>query len=144
VCTSAFVKSGKSLADIASSKGVSRDDHVATLKQAIQSNAPAGAPPDFASHHDDMVNRIVDHKGGVHGAHHHRSQPADDVSGTDISAKADEVLSTIANQLNLSPDDLLTQLQQGTSLRDIAVQAGSDPTQLLDTIGRGLAVNVLA
>jgi lambda repressor-like predicted transcriptional regulator len=138
------VQRGKSLTEIASAKGVSRDDLVATLKQAIQSNGPAGAPSDFAAHLDDMVNRIVDHKGGVHGPHqHHRARP-DDAPGTDFTAKAEAVLSTIAGQLDLSPDDLLAQLQQGVSLRDIAAQAGSDPSQLLDTIGRGLAVNVLA
>ena len=37
------LKSGKSLADIAQSKGVSRDDLVAAVAQGLEQNAPAGA-----------------------------------------------------------------------------------------------------
>ncbi|MDQ1519007.1 MAG: hypothetical protein QOI55_80, partial [Actinomycetota bacterium] len=90
----------------------------------------------------DMVNRIVDQK-GLPGQQPARPR-ADDVSAVDFKAKADQVIATIAQQLNLSADDLVSKLQSGTSLRSIAVQAGTDPAQLLDTIGRGLAVNVLA
>jgi hypothetical protein len=136
------LKGGKSLAEIAQSKGVSRTDLVATLEQSIKANAPTDVQTDFSSRIDDMVNRIVDRK-GMPGPPPARPQ-SDDVSGVDFKAKVEQMLSTIASQLKISPDDLVSQLQHGSSLREIAVNAGSDPTQVLDAIGRGLAVNVLA
>jgi lambda repressor-like predicted transcriptional regulator len=142
------LQSGKSLADVAQEQGVSRDDLVSTLEKSMQANAPADVPSDFASHIDDIANKIVDQKGGVHGAHGHghghRPPQADDVSSTDFAAKAQQMLETIATQLKMSPTDLLSQLQQGTSLQSIANNAGTDTSTLLDSIGRGLAVNVLA
>jgi lambda repressor-like predicted transcriptional regulator len=88
------LKTGKSLADIAKEKGVSRDDLVNTIKQDIQKNAPAGTTID-ASKLDEAVNNIVDHKGGPEGAHHghhhhHQSATSGDSISTDPSTTASQ------------------------------------------------------
>jgi lambda repressor-like predicted transcriptional regulator len=137
---------GKSLADIAQSKGVSRDTLVQTLEKSMQANAPANAPADFSQNLDAIANRIVDHKGvgGIGGGHHHHARRATDVSGIDFQSNTDQLLSSVANQLNLSPSDLVAQLQSGLSLTDISTQAGTNPSQLFDSIGTGNAVNLLS
>jgi hypothetical protein len=60
------LKSGKSLADIAQEKGVSRDDLINAVKQGLSQNGNVDA-----SKLDEIANRIVDHKPGAHGAHGH-------------------------------------------------------------------------
>jgi hypothetical protein len=64
------LQSGKSLAQIAQEKGVSRDDLLSAVKQGLTANAPAGADP---SKLDAIANQIVDHTPGqrTHGHHHH-------------------------------------------------------------------------
>jgi lambda repressor-like predicted transcriptional regulator len=138
------LRSGKSLADIAQEQGVSRDDLLATVKQGLQQYAPPGA------NLDAIANRIVDRTGGAGGAqghhhHHHGGGGAGDATSSDSTTTSlDQVLGPVAEMLNTTTPDLMSQLQNGTSLRDIAQQAGVDPSQLLDTLGRGIAVNTLA
>jgi lambda repressor-like predicted transcriptional regulator len=142
--------SGKSLADVAQTKGVARTDLVSVLKTAMQANAPTGTvqanapvavPGDFTSHLDEMVNHIVDHK-GMGGPPATRGQ-ATDVSAIDFKARVEQMLASVASQLNLTPADLISQLEKGTSLSDIATKAGTTSSQLLDNISSGPAVNVL-
>ncbi|MCU1429321.1 MAG: hypothetical protein JWL83_3321 [Actinomycetia bacterium] len=133
--------SGKSLADVAQTKGVARTDLVSVLKTAMQANAPVAVPGDFTSHLDEMVNHIVDHK-GTGGPPATRGQ-ATDVSAIDFKARVEQMLASVASQLNLTPADLISQLEKGTSLSDIATKAGTTSSQLLDNISSGPAVNVL-
>jgi hypothetical protein len=64
---SAALKGGKSLAEIAQSKGISRDDLVATVADAITKNRPPGSAQGDAT---QMANRMVDHVRGGHRGHH--------------------------------------------------------------------------
>jgi lambda repressor-like predicted transcriptional regulator len=144
------MQGGQSLADLAQSKGVSRADLVSTLETSMKANAPSSvsstSSTGFAAHLDNIVNHIVDHKGGVGGPGSpggDRGQ-ATDVSGVDFQANAQQMLTSIANQLQMSPADLLAKLEGGSSLQAIVTQAGTDPAQLLDSLGTGLAVNVLS
>ena len=63
----AALAGGKSLAEIAQSKGVSRDDLVATVSDAISKNRPPGAS---AADPTQLANRMVDHVRGAHRGHH--------------------------------------------------------------------------
>jgi hypothetical protein len=56
----ADLQKGQSLTDIATSKGVSKDDLVSTIKNALGTDAT-----------DALATRIADHKGGHHHHHHH-------------------------------------------------------------------------
>ncbi|MCU1427609.1 MAG: hypothetical protein JWL83_1609 [Actinomycetia bacterium] len=75
------LQSGKSLADVAKDKGVSRDALVSAIKQDFAKNAPANANVD-ASKLDEVVNKIVDRKGGPAGAHGHHHHHDDSTNAT--------------------------------------------------------------
>jgi hypothetical protein len=68
------LKSGKSLTEVAADKGLAKDDLLATIKDAIGSDTPAGASV------DDLALRIADRKGGHH--HHHGPPPTDTATTT--------------------------------------------------------------
>src|SRR5690348_5146620 len=70
------LKSGKSLADIAQEKGVSRDDLINAVKQGLSQNGNVDE-----SKLDEIANRIVDHKPGAHGAHGHHHHHQNDSTG---------------------------------------------------------------
>jgi hypothetical protein len=59
--------SGKSFAEIAQSKGVSRNDLVKTVSDAISKNRPPGAP---AVDPNQLANRMVDDLRGAHRGYH--------------------------------------------------------------------------
>ena len=61
------LQGGLSLSDIASQKGISQDQLVSTVSQALQSagGLPPGADPNA------IAQKIVERKGGHHGHHHH-------------------------------------------------------------------------
>jgi hypothetical protein len=68
------LRSGQSLDDIAQSKGVSHDDLVATISQALQSTASSGQSTD-PSQLTQLAERIAGAKGHHH--HHHRAAALD-------------------------------------------------------------------
>src|SRR5689334_25133220 len=68
------LRSGQSLDDIAQSKGVSHDDLIATISQALQSTATAGQSTD-PSQLTQLAERIASAKGHHH--HHHRAEAVD-------------------------------------------------------------------
>lgn len=83
------LRSGKSLADIAQSKGISRDDLVKVVSDAIQQTRPAGAPQLDVT---ELANRMVDHVRGHHGHHHHGAHGAGEGAGS--NGDADGLVST--------------------------------------------------
>ena len=78
------LKTGKSLADVAKEKGVSTTDLANTIKQDIENNAPANASLD-PSKLSDVVNRIINEKGGPGGAHGHHHHHGGGSSGSSIA-----------------------------------------------------------
>ena len=66
------LSSGKSLADVATSKGLSRQDLISTIKSALTSTAATGISGTPTASNtpslDDIANKIADK---VHGNHHH-------------------------------------------------------------------------
>ena len=90
------LQSGLSLSDLASQKGISQDQLVSTVSQALQSagGLPPGADPNA------IAQKIVERKGGHHGHHHHveAAPPAGsdpdgdgDVDGTGAAGTAGEL-----------------------------------------------------
>lgn len=57
------LQSGKSLTEVAADKGMSKDDLLATIKEAIGTDTPPGTSV------DDLATRIADRKGHHHGHH---------------------------------------------------------------------------
>ncbi len=62
------LRSGSSLADLATQKGISGDQLTSTISQALQSNGTSSADTTA------LANRIANHKGGGHHHHHHHAQ----------------------------------------------------------------------
>jgi hypothetical protein len=62
----AALEQGQSLSDIATAKGVSRDDLLAVIKAGLKNNAPEGAPELSETQLDNLASRIADrsHTGG--------------------------------------------------------------------------------
>ena len=53
----------------------------------------------------------------------------------------DDLLQSVASALDLSTDDLVSALMEGTSLSDLATGQGVSMTAILDALGRGMVVN---
>ncbi|MCU1374801.1 MAG: hypothetical protein JWO68_2087 [Actinomycetia bacterium] len=66
------LQSGKSLTEVAAAKGMSKDDLLATIKDAIGSDTSPGTSV------DDLALRIADRKG--HGHHGHHGPPPVDTT----------------------------------------------------------------
>lgn len=68
------LRSGQSMDQIAQSKGVSHDDLVATISQALQSSATTGQSTD-----PDQIKALAERIAGAKGHHHHHHHRADGV-----------------------------------------------------------------
>jgi hypothetical protein len=91
------LQSGKSLAQIAQEKGVSRDDLLNAVKQGLSTNAPAGAD---SSKLDAIANQIVDHTPGqgAQGHHHHHHHGGSSTSGTSSTNSAGTTVLSMGDQ----------------------------------------------
>jgi hypothetical protein len=104
--------SGQSLADFATSKGISQDTLLAAVKDSITTNAPAGAPAlstdQLNAMATDMVNRKPGSGGGGHHHHHH--------GGGGVQMPDSSLLSALSGASSTdgtsSTDTTLTQLLQ--------------------------------
>lgn len=86
------LKSGSSIADLASSKGVSLSSIVQNIEQQVQQQQAAqGKPPIDQSVLDASVNRAVQRHRGGH--HHHQSAPAQ-TDQTDPSTSSSSIAPT--------------------------------------------------
>lgn len=115
------LKSGSTLDDLATSKGVSHDDLIAAITQGLQANAPAGADAAAGTAATggvdltQMAEGIAAGKGpgghGGHGHHHHAGGGGVDALGEtgDTTGK----LQDLSDALGTDPDTLLSQLMGG-------------------------------
>ena len=138
------LQSGKSLADIASSKGISQDKLTAAMAAAIQQanpsvsseqatkvataiatrTPPAGGPPPDATQGTDST-QSASGTTATQG-HHHRHHAGG--AAMDAAAKA----------LGMSTTDLMSSLQSGQSLTSIAKTKGVSQDDLVKTMATAL------
>jgi hypothetical protein len=127
------LEGGKSLDDIARSKGVSHDGLISNIASAMAANGPSGAT---ATNLTAMAERIAGHHRGSHGV--------SAAGGTDPTPALTKAVETLAAKLNLSGSDLLGKLEGGSSLSDIAGQAGVSMDQLTAGMTQGLMFDARA
>ena len=114
--------SGATLDSIAQQKGVSSDDLLSAVKTDLQANKPADAPDLSDDQLTQMATNVAAGKGpggpgGAHGHHHHgggSGQADASILGTDASDTSSN-LSSLADALGTSSNDLLSQLTSGSS-----------------------------
>jgi uncharacterized protein (DUF433 family) len=127
---------GTTLDQLATAKGVSHDDLLAAIKHGLEAARPADAPEGASGVFDldAMAESIASGTppppppGGVHGG-----RPPHGVNQADT-----QTLDSIASLLDMTSDDLVGALADGTSLADLAAQHDVSASALLDAIGNGL------
>lgn len=120
------LRNGSTLAEVAEARGVSRSELVDAIRTDLEVR---GADPSLAE-------SIADGSGPPL-----RPRSGDGLGGADVRARASEVLEPVAGVLQMSIDDLLALLEQGTSISGIASDKGVDPASLLAAMEQGLLVN---
>ena len=113
------LQGGKSLSDIAATKGVSNTDLVAAIKQGLESNAPEGAPKLSSSQLDNIASRIANHKGlgGPGGP----AGPSADGSGTTQADSSADYLQQLLDALDTTKS--AKQAWQTTDMSSFDVRA---------------------
>ena len=132
------VKSGKSLDDLATEKGVSHSDLVAALK--------AGAPSELQGTDglDAMVEQIASQKGaGPMGPPPPPPSDSGVLSGN-LSSSQQDTLDALSSLLDTSSDDLKSSLQSGTSLVALLKAHNVDLDDLANTLQSGFLVDKTA
>jgi hypothetical protein len=91
------LRAGQSLDDIAQSKGVSHDDLIATISQALQSTATSGQSTD-PTQLTQLAERVAGAKGHRHH-HHHRAEAVDGAAPqvTDPAIAATDTSGNVVN-----------------------------------------------
>jgi len=133
------LRSGKTLAGLASDQGVSRDDLIAAVVQGLQSGPPgfvrnvqrAEQTIDLAS----IAANLVDGK-GFGGP-----PPPPPASGSDDVSQR---LAALTNALGVDANTLFAQLESGTTLNDIASQHGVSSGTLSSILTGPVAVDTAA
>jgi predicted DNA-binding protein YlxM (UPF0122 family)/lambda repressor-like predicted transcriptional regulator len=119
------LESGKSLADVAAEKGVSKQQVVDLLTklrtqqidQLVKDDKLTQAKADqIKSKLNDQVIKLVDHKGGFEGH------------------KGDNRLENVASVLGMTQQDLINQLKTGKSIADVAKAKGLSEQQVIDAL----------
>jgi uncharacterized protein YidB (DUF937 family) len=123
--------SGKSLTDIASAAGVSKDDLVSTIASTLPSTGPDGSAIDTTS----MATRI---------AYSTRSAPPSPPSGAASGSDSSDLgkgIDTLASALGISSDDLLQRLTDGSGISDLLTSNPSVSSQLSELQNKGALVD---
>jgi hypothetical protein len=130
--------SGATLDSLAQAKGVSSNDLLAAVKTDLKANKPDGAPEVSDDQLTQMASNVAAGKGpgGGHGPH----GPRPGTSASDTS----QSLSTLADALGTSTDDLLSKLQSGSDLSSLFGQSGSATWSSQGASTSGLAVDLYA
>ncbi len=130
----AAVKNGTSLDNLAKSKGVSHADLVAALK--------AGAPPRAQQdpNFDANIEKLTQATGNLRGwgGHLHHDGGA---AASSASTAQQSGLSVVSSLLGTSPDDLLAELNSGTSLSSLLDAKGISVDQLGSALQSGMLVD---
>lgn len=136
------MRSGQTLDSLADAAGVSHDDLVAAITAGIDQDrstqglggaTPTGEVFDVSAIAEAMATGVAP-AGGPSGP-----PPPPPVHG--VNSADDDLLQSVASALDLSTDDLVSALMDGTSLSDLATRQGVSMTTVLDTLGRGMVVN---
>jgi hypothetical protein len=147
------LQSGQTLDSIAQDQGVSNDDLLTAVKSDLTANKPADAPAMSDDQLTQMATGVAAGKGpggvgGAHGHHHHgggggSGQADAAILGTDASDTTQN-LSSLADALGTSSDDLLSQLESGTDLSSAFSQSGSATWNTSGASTSGLAIDTYA
>lgn len=96
------LKSGQSIADIASQKGVSTNSIVQYIAQKVQQQrSDSGKPPIDSNVLDQVANSAVQRHRGGHRHGHHHTQPADTASTATSSSDPSSASSTAGSLIDL-------------------------------------------
>lgn len=157
----AQLRQGKSLDDIATDQGVSHDDLIAAIKSGMPERM---RDSDRA---DQVAARIAGRKGplgpppgggprgpgGPGGPGGPRPDgdgdgddggPATGVLGKVMTPSQQQTLEGLASALDMSKDDLVSQLRSGTSLVDLVQSKGVSSSSLASVLQNGLLVDTRA
>jgi outer membrane receptor protein involved in Fe transport len=126
--------SGETLSSLATAKGVSDDDLLASVKQDLKTHKPDGAP-DLS---DDQLTQMA--SGIASGRPPGGMRKAPGTSASDTS----QTLQTLADALGTTSDDLLQKLQSGSNLSSLFGQSGSATWSQSGTATSGLSLDVYA
>lgn len=121
---------GQSMADVAQSKGVSKDDLVSTIASTLPTTGRDGSTIDTTQ----MATRIADST-----RQSRQAPPSSSGLGSESGSDADlgKGIETLANALGVSSDDLLQRLTDGSGISDL-LQANPDVSaQLSDLQNKG-------
>jgi lambda repressor-like predicted transcriptional regulator len=139
------LQGGQSLAAIAQQQGVSSSTLVSAIAQGLQS--AQGTSSLSSTHATSLATDIVNRKGfGGHHHHHHHAQSATDstdgtsTDGTDPASP----FATVSSLLGMSQTDLLSALEQGTSLSSLLSQNGLSVQSVTEALGQGSLLDTTA
>lgn len=138
------LQGGKSLADLAQDKGVSREDLLSALKQ----DAPQRMKD--SGNLDQMLTTAIDRKGpplgprGAGGPDHDGDHTGGVLSGGSLSAAKQSTLDTLSSLLAVSSSELTASLQSGARLGDLLQAKGVDLSTLAASLEKGVIVDVQA
>lgn len=124
--------SGKSLTDIASSAGVSKDDLISTIASTLASTTPDGTAVDttaMATHIADTTRQAPP------------PRPSDAGSGSTDSSDLGKGIDTLASALGISSDDLLQRLTDGSGISDLLTSNPGVSSQLSVLQNKGALVD---
>jgi uncharacterized protein YidB (DUF937 family) len=116
-------RSGTTLADLAATKGVSKDDLVKSIVSDLKADAPEGAQPRTDAQLTEMATNIADGKRPSRAGHAGGGEQSTDRSSTNVSSLADA--------LGVDPATLLQRLQSGED--PAALLEAASPTQYGNT-----------
>jgi hypothetical protein len=129
-------RSGTTLADLATQKGVSKDDLVKSVAADLTANKPDGAPELSATQLTEMATNVAEGKRpqGPHGP-----PPPRGGGGDADGDRAQANVSSLAEALGTDADSLLQKLQSGDDLTTLLRGATGYGSSL--TVDGGLAVD---
>ena len=133
------LRKGTSLNQLATAKGVSHDDLIATIKEAVSSSAPAGAPALGATQLDQLAESIAagDRANGL-------PSPGGAETYAVAAVAGNQALQQVAMTLRMKPDDLVAALTSGVGLEQLANLQGVPLAQVLSTVTKGMLLDIRA
>lgn len=120
------MQSGTTLSQLAQQNGISQKDLISAISSDLQANAPAGAPQLSQSQLTQMATNIAQ---GKHPHHHHHGFDSNGNNGSSTNGAAG--FEALASALGMQGNDLLSALESGSSLSDIATQQGTSLQSVL-------------